>query len=108
MDIFKDKTEKLMRRIAKLEPAEFLGVCKILGVKLYKEKTNTEKTTDNVEVNVGETVEGADPKIDLKDMYEPRPFEELWDDVCEKVNGLNRTRKRNLDKLVRAATKKEK
>ena len=112
MDIFKDKTEKLMRRIAKLEPAEFLGVCKILGIKLYREKADmgetTDTATDNVEVNVEETVEGADPKTDLKDMYEPRPFDELWNDMCEKVNGLNRTRKRNLDKLLRAATKKEK
>jgi hypothetical protein len=93
LGFFKDKTEKLMREIAKLEPEEFLGVCKILGIKLV-----------NVEENVEENVEGGQPKKEAK----PKDFIELWDEVCEKVNNLNKTQKRNLDKLVRAATKGKK
>ena len=93
LGFFKDKTEKLMREIAKLEPEEFLGVCKILGIKLV-----------NVEENVEENVEGGQSKKEAK----PKDFTELWDEVCEKVNNLNRTQKRNLDKLVRAATKGKK
>ena len=93
LGFFKDKTEKLIREIAKLEPEEFLGVCKILGIKLV-----------NVEENVEENVEGGQPKKEAK----PKDFTELWDEVCEKVNALNRTQKRNLDKLVRAATKGKK
>lgn len=93
MGFFKDKTEKLMREIAKLEPEEFLGICKILDVKLF-----------NTEDSVEENVEGGQSKVEAK----PRDFTELWDEVCEKVNALNRNQKRNLDKLVRAATKGKK
>ena len=93
LGFFKDKTEKLVREIAKLEPEEFLGVCKILGIRLV-----------DVEENVEENVEGGRTKKEAK----PRDFTELWDEVCEKVNALNRTQKRNLDKLVRAATKGKK
>lgn len=93
MGFFKDKTEKLMREIAKLEPEEFLGICKILDVRLV-----------DIEENVKEDVEGGQSKVEAK----PRDFTELWDEVCEKVNALNRNQKRNLDKLVRAATKGKK
>lgn len=93
MGFFKDKTEKLMREIAKLEPEEFLGICKILDVRLF-----------NTEDSVEEDVESGQSKVEVK----PRDFTELWDDVCEKVNALNRNQKRNLDKLVRAATKGKK
>ena len=93
MGFFKDKTEKLIRDIAKLEPEEFVGVCKILGIQLV-----------NVEENVEEDVEGGQSKKKVK----PKDFTELWDEVCEKVNKLNRIQKRNLDKLVRAATKGKK
>ena len=97
MGFFKDKTERLIREIAKLEPEEFLGVCKILDVKLVD-------IEEYVEENVEENVESGQSKKEAK----PREFTELWDEVCEKVNGLNRTQKRNLDKLVRAATKGKK
>ena len=93
MGFFKDKTEKLMREIAKLEPEEFLGICKILNVKLV-----------DIEDYVEEGVESGQSKVEVK----PRDFTELWDEVCEKVNALNRNQKRNLDKLVRAATKGKK
>ena len=93
MGFFKDKTEKLIREIAKLEPEEFLGVCKILDIKLV-----------NIEEHIEENVEGGQSKKEVK----PKEFTQLWDEVCEKVNGLNRTQKRNLDKLVRAATKGKK
>lgn len=92
MGFFKDKTEKLIREIAKLEPEEFLGVCKILDVKLI-----------DIEEYVEENVEGGQSKKEVK----PKEFTQLWDEVCEKVNGLNRTQKRNLDKLVRAAKGKK-
>ena len=97
MGFFKDKTEKLMREIAKLEPEEFLGVCKILGIKLVD-------IEEYAEENVEENVEGGQSKKEAK----PKEFTQLWGEVCEKVNALNRTQKRNLDKLVRAATKEKK
>ena len=96
MGFFKDKTEKLMREISKLEATEFLGVCKILGIRLYsidKDKEEVECTERPSQEN--DQIHG-----------EPRDFTEIWSDLCEKVNHLNREQKRNLDKLVRAATKK--
>lgn len=98
MGFFKDKTEKLMREIAKLEPAEFLGVCKIVGVPLYEEG---EKQKITVKDKDGKDVE-------MTYSARPRQFEDLWGDLCEKVKRLNRKQKRTLDQLVRAATKKEK
>ena len=68
-------SEKIINRLVKLDPIEFLGICKILKVN-----------------PIGEDKEG-------------RPFEELWEEVCDKIDGLNRVQKRNLDVLVRAAIK---
>ena len=36
-----------------------------------------------------------------------REFKDIWADVCDAIDGLNRVQKRNLDKLLKAATKKE-
>ena len=88
----KISTEDLLKKIVKLDTVEFLGICKILGVKLYKE------------IKVDASDEGARPKNEIKP--EPRDFTEIWTDLCDKVDGLNRTRKRNLNRLVKAATKK--
>ena len=68
-------SEKIINRLVKLDPVEFLGVCKILKVN-----------------PIGDDKEG-------------RPFEELWEEVCDKIDSLNRVQKRNLDVLVRAVIK---
>ena len=88
----KISTEDLLRKIVKLDTVEFLGICKILGVKLYKE------------IKVDASDESARPKNEIKP--EPRDFTEIWTDLCDKVDGLNRTRRKNLNRLVKAATKK--
>lgn len=64
--------EKIMEEVLKLEMEEFLGVCKILGVRLTEED-------------------------------ESRDFDLIWIDVCDKVGGLDRTKRKNLMKLLRAA-----
>ena len=38
----------------------------------------------------------------------PREFYEIWCDVCDIIGEMNRTRRRNLGKLIYAATKKDK
>lgn len=68
-------TEKIVKNLVKLEPAEFLGVCEIVGVRPVDEN--------------GDAIE----------------FEQIWSDVVDKIDQLNRVRKRNLDVLVRAAIK---
>ena len=98
----KNSGEKLLEEILKLDTVEFLGVCKILGIKLVKKieigdlelvKTNEEDDVASAQVNVG---------------VEPRQFEDIWCDMCDKLETMNRTQRRNLGKLVYAATKKDK
>ena len=87
MTLGKSSGVELLKKMTQLNPIEFLGICKILGVSIYELDA-----------------EGAPAKEDAK----PRPFEDIWIDVCEKLTHLNRVQRRNLSKLLKAATKKEK
>ena len=100
----KNKPEKLLEEIVKLEPVEFLGVCKILGVKIYDVEEEVKKKDTDVEVDVecGRAIGTVNLGI------EPRNFEDIWNDLCDVVENLNRTRRRNLGKIIYAATSKEK
>lgn len=91
----KSSAEYILMKIAELDALEFLGICKIVGVDVCETETNVE-----------DVVEGGPANVSVK--ADPRPFEDIWSDVCEKVAGMNRARRRTLSKLVCAATKKEK
>ena len=93
--INKNSPEAILRQIIELDPIEFLGICKIIGEDIYKEPEG---------VDVEENVEGA--PASEKPKQEPRDFADVWSDVCDTIDAMNRTRRRNLNKLVRAATKK--
>ena len=73
--------EKLVRMIGKLEPQEFIGVCKILGVKIYELGEKEEKKED---------VEEEDKK-----KVTMRPAENLLQEVVDKILSLNRIQRRN-------------
>lgn len=75
MKLRQNLTEKIIRDLIKLEPAEFLGVCTVVDVRPLDEDGN------------------------------PKDFEVLWSEVVDKIDELNRVRKRNLYSLVRAAIK---
>ncbi len=81
MKISKNSPEKILEKILELDAVEFLGICKIVGVDIYE---------------------------NLEDSTEPRKFENIWMDLCDKINDLNRVRRRTLRQLVDAAVKKEK
>ena len=66
-------TEKIVKEVLKLQTEEFLGVCKILGVSLVEEEDKG------------------------------RDFEDIWADVVDKLGELNRVKRKNLMKLLRAA-----
>ena len=87
----KNSGERLLEEILKLDTVEFLGVCKILGIKLVKEP-----------------VKDAEDDEECGRAVEPRQFEDIWCDMCDKLETMNRTQRRNLGKLVYAATKKGK
>lgn len=75
--VFKKKNlvEDFTIALSKMEAVEFLGVCKILNVKL------------------------------TKDNNEPRPFKEMLFDVISKFSELNRKQKREMVKLIQSVNK---
>lgn len=91
----KNKPERLLEEIIKLDSVQFLGICKILGIDLYKNEKEIEKLDD----------EGAES---IKTHVMAKDFSEIWIELCDVIGEMNRTRRRNLGKLVYAATKKEK
>ena len=98
--------EKLLLKILELDAVEFLGICKIIGVAVYKEMEEDE-VEENVEELVEETAE-CGRAIEEPKLPEPRDFYDIWIDMVETISQMNRTRRRNLGKLVYPATKKEK
>lgn len=82
----KEKCAELMLR---LEPQEFIGICKILGVKLLEQDT-IEKSEESGEV-----------------VLSVRPAENLIQDAIDKIGELNKVQSRNLYKLLKAATKEK-
>lgn len=99
----KNSPEKLLLKMVELEPVEFLGICKILGVDIYKEDLEVKKVK-NVEAD--EEGGRATGQVNIK--IKPKEFADIWNDVCDAVCALNRTRRRTLGQLIYAATKKEK
>lgn len=94
----KNSPEKLLGAISKLDAVEFLGVCKILDIGLFNKNIKDEGEYEEG----GRAIERADSKA------EPRTFEEIWEEMCEVVWSMNRTRRRNLGRLVYAAIGKDK
>lgn len=100
----KYSSEKLIEEILKLDAIEFLGICKIIGVDVY-EKDNCEYGKIVVEEIEEATDECAQSTAKMKLEIQPRDFYDIWTDICDTINEMNRTRRRNLGKLVYAATK---
>lgn len=99
-----------MKMILKLEPQEFIGVCKILGVQIYDEivdmidvddfAAGSSRDAQDDSSEIAETDSTGRP-VDIK----VRPAEDLIVDVVNKVEQLNRTQRRNLTRLLKPATK---
>ena len=70
--------DEFLKYLTKLQPEEFLGVCRILGVKL------------------GEQVE---------EEIKPRAFEDVLYEVLVNFEKLNRAKRRELLQVVKAAQK---
>lgn len=80
--------EQLIILIPKLEAVEFMGLARVLKVKLIEEADITAEK--------------------LEDKYKPREFNDVFSDILEEFNKLNRARKREILKLVKVASSKEK
>ena len=89
----KNSPESLIVKILELDPIEFLGICKIVGVDVYED---VECGQANDDTNV------------TQEASQPREFTDIWSDLCDTIEAMNRVRRRNLGRLIYAATKKEK
>lgn len=72
--------ERFQRQLLQLEPVEFVGVCRILGIQLVSKNEETGENT-------------------------PIPFDEVFAALMDKYEELSRLQRRNLNKLLRPATK---
>jgi hypothetical protein len=75
------KSNEFLEDIAKLEAVEFIGLAKLLGVKLLEGKGENEKL---------------------------RPMGDIVNDIMVKFSKLNRSKRRELEKIVRAAGRRVK
>ena len=89
----KNSPESLVVKILELDPIEFLGICKIVGVDVYED------------VECGQANDDANT---TQEASHPREFTDIWSDLCDTIESMNRVRRRNLGRLIYAATKKEK
>lgn len=96
--------EALLTKILELDAIEFLGVCKIIGVSVYEEDSFKISDIENVKKDseCGRAIGHANVEV------KPRDFYDIWNDVVDTISEMNRTRRRNLGKLIYPATKKEK
>ena len=76
-----NKSNGFLEDIAKLEAIEFIGLAKLLGVELLEGKGENEKL---------------------------RPMGDIVDDIMVKFSKLNRNKRRELGKIVRAAGRRVK
>ncbi len=97
--------EKLVVMISKLEPQEFLGVCKLLGVRLYDEVAPVEKSDEILDGRETSDLPTKEELIERNSDVVVRPAEILLEEVIEELCSMNRVRRRNLEKLLKPATR---
>ena len=97
----KNSPENLVEKILELDAIEFLGICKICGVEVYEQGVTTFETVEE-DVEGGQAIKRANVKL------EPREFTDIWSDLCDTIESMNRVRRRNLGRLIYAATKSKK
>ena len=78
-------TEKLMRLIVDMRPVEFMGLARLLGAPVMEE------------VNPDAT--------DPKERYKPKSFTDVFEDVLRRFNKLNRSKKREILRLIEKSNK---
>ena len=71
-------------------------------------KEKLERLQGIVEEIVEDDSHCAQANEDANATQEPRDFYAIWNDVVDTIGEMNRTRRRNLGKLIYPATKKEK
>ena len=77
----------------------------MLGVRLYDEVAPVEKSDENLEGRETSKLPTKEELMERNSDVVVRPAEILLEDVIDELCKLNRTRRRNLERLLRPATK---
>lgn len=85
-----NNSQNLLLEITKMQPVEFAGLAKLLGVNIVQKKEGTQFTST-----------APESPEDIKKNYEARPFADVLEDVMAKYSNLNRQRKREILRLVK-------
>ena len=88
-------TLEFLNLLLKLEPAQFLGVARVLSVSLLRNKADVEAEAYTLSDEEKETY--------IKD-HTVRPPEDITSDMIDQFCKLNRIQRRNLMKIIRKAT----
>lgn len=123
--------KKIVEMVGKLEAPEFVGLCGLLGVKVYDEVAPTGKNDDDfvpvsaaVQPPKSEDSTEEFQKLESRPPEAPstkretaeenkernsdivmRPAEILLPEVIDKIAQLNRIQRRNLEKILKSAVK---
>lgn len=81
-----NSNSSLMEHITKMEPLEFAGLARLLGVSIVEDNPDKE----------------AEKKVI------PRSFTDVFADVMAKFNGLGRSKKREIIKLIKKSNSMKK
>ena len=76
---------QLVKLISGMEPVDFVGLARLLGVRLLQPINEA----------------GIESTSTAPDRMEPRPFLDVLEDVVKKFDSLNRSKKRELLRLVK-------
>lgn len=92
-----NNSQNLLLEITKMQPVEFAGLARLLGVDIVQKKEGVEFTST-----------APEPSADIKKNYEARPFADVLEDVMAKYSNLNRQRKREILRLVKKSNANKK
>lgn len=90
-----NQLNKFSKCLAKLAPSEFIGVCRLMNVEFYRIKTEEE-----LKAEADSNPDATPTKV------EPRDAELIINEMIQTFMEWNRTKRRNLMKILEAATKK--
>lgn len=84
--------------VTKLEPTEFLGLAKMLGITLVEKDVDCGQPVEEQDETTGKTKPG----------FKVRAAEDILQDVAVKYMSLERKGRRNVMQLLKTATKQKK
>ena len=102
MNSFRNNLEKdfefFVKNLPKLEPVEFCGLAKILGVSMYKTLEELNLTVDELKNKSNEELIEIENRMNV-------PLEEVWEKMMDKFLELPRRRRKEINKILKEVKK---